>query len=242
MARTKLAGITNKKLLQRLGDFSSGGHGAVILLNRADWVDDVIRVAERDGFEPRMTRRSLWSHCLIVAEPYRGDETWTLESTVPAITSAAKALAAAVKMLEGRWGGVRWGHLGEIYSAAKKPNMAVMDFGLGSAQAGLAVRDGDRMERSRTYYPAAGLVGTWAFYVWWSLMRRIGLAVPRNVQNPLTESTPKHLYCSAFVQKCYLAAGRQYDFTGDFAATATSPEHIWRSALPNTSFYVARDP
>jgi len=61
------------------------------------------------------------------------------------------------------------------------------------------------------------------------------------VSNPLTESTVNHLYCSAFVQKAYLAAGEKYDFTDDFAASATSPEHLWRTEVPNETLFIARD-
>jgi len=91
------------------------------------------------------------------------------------------------------------------------------------------------------YYPAAGLAGTWAFYLLWQLGKRAGLHLGSNVSNPLTEPSTNHLYCSAYVQKAYLAAGKKYDFTGDFAANSTSPEHLWRTAVPNETVFVARD-
>jgi hypothetical protein len=240
MARTKLTGITNRALLRRLEKFPNGGHGAVILCNRADWVDDVIRLAQKDAF-PGTKRRSLWSHCLIVAEPYRGEDTLVMESTVPVIDSAKRALDAAGAILAGKWGGVRCSRLKSLYRGSWMPNMAVLDFSLSSQQATRAIGEGRKMEKDRTYYPAVGLAGTWAFYFVWRLFKKIGIPVSKNMANPLTESNKNHLYCSAFVQKCYLAAGPQYDFTGAFATTSTSPEHLWRAVVQNSGFYVARD-
>jgi len=241
MAHTKLTGVTNRALLSRLSNFPNGGHGAIILCNRADWVDDVIRVAQKDAF-PAPKKRSLWSHCLVVAEPFRGDETLTMESTVPKIDSAGRALAAAGDILAGKWGGVRRSRLRMLYKGSFMPNMAILDFSLTAAQAGRAIAEGEKMRADKTYYPAAGLVGTWAFYLVWKLFKKIGIPVAKNLENPLTESNKNHLYCSAFVQKCYLAAGSQYDFTRAVSTTATSPEHRGRATQSNSGFYVARDP
>lgn len=237
MAKNEVRKVTNAQLFGRLADMSNGGHGVVILCNRADWIDDVIRAAQRDAF-PGMNKPSLWSHCAFVAEPYCGKDTVVMESTVPKLNSLPKAIDAIAK---GKLGGVKKTPLSEFYSGKWMPNVALMDFALSGAEAVKITAEGDRMRASKTYYPAAGLIGTWAFYIQWALRKAAGEHVPSNLSNPLTESTVNHLYCSAFVQKAFLRAGTKWDFTHDFAASATSPEHIWRTRVLNETLFVARD-
>lgn len=240
MAINEVKGVTNGQLLARLADMSNGGQGVVIQACGNDWISDVIREAEKDAF-PRMKKRSLWSHTAFVAEPYHGPDTIVLESTVPKIDSLPKLLKAIDAIVKGRFGGVQRRRLAAFTSAKGRPNLGLMDFSPSPKEVDKIVAEGEKMLADKTYYPAAGLVGTWAFYLLWHLGKMAGLHLGSNLSNPLTEKNGNHLYCSAFVQQAYLAAGKKFDFTGHFAASSTSPEHIWRTKVPNQTLYVARD-
>jgi len=230
MAKNVVRGVTNGRLLARLADMSNGGQGVVLLASGNDWISDVIREAEQSAFRAR--KRSLWSHAAFVAEPYRGPDTIVLESTVPKVDSVAKLLKAVDAIVRGKFGGVHERRLSAFTSAKGRPNLALMDFAPTATEVRKLVAEGRKILAKPTYYPAAGLVGTWAFYLVWQLGKRAGLHLGSNISNPLSEPSAHHLYCSAFVQKAYLKAGTKWDFTHDFAASATSPEHIWRTSVP----------
>jgi len=154
MAKNEVRGVTNTQLFRRLADMSNGGHGVVILCNRADWIDNVIRTAQKDAF-PGMKKRPLWSHCAFVAEPYRGKDTIVLESTVPKIDSLAKALKAIDPIRKGKFGGVKQSPLSAFCSDSWMPNVALMDFAPSASDVKKIVAEGERMRAKKVRYPAA---------------------------------------------------------------------------------------
>jgi hypothetical protein len=96
------------------------------------------------------------------------------------------------------------------------PNMAVIAFGLRDDERDAILKRAHDPAADRLHYDVPGLLGTWFAY----------LSNTASAPNPL--STGAAIYCSAYVQMAYDAAG--IDLAPGAHQRNTSPEHIWQSA------------
>jgi hypothetical protein len=116
----------------------------------------------------------------------------------------------------------------DLFSQHCVPNIAVIAIGLdGEELAKIRARASDPAV-DRLHYDIPGLLGTWFAY----LTDRAG------APNPL--ATGSGVYCSAYVQLAYDAAG--IDLAPGAQQRNTSPEHIWQGALYLTQSFLAAAP
>jgi hypothetical protein len=122
--------------------------------------------------------------------------------------------------------GAQENRIDKYYSTKKALHCAVLDFGLSKQDADIVVGKALDMISQKVLYPVSGLFGTLLAYL-------SGTEKWRNLWN-----TRNALYCSAFVQAAYLAAG--IDLAPDVATTNTSPEHLWLTPVPHTAYVLKR--
>jgi hypothetical protein len=153
---------------------------------------------------------SLWSHCFIMGEkrldcrnnsPIPVSSPYIFESHIVFNLEHLEIQNGAQENWLGKWSNVRVEHA------------AVIDFNLDFFQTQLVLASAVQMIGEDVLFPIGGL-----FYTWLALqMNRFGFSDPL--------ASPKRLFCSAFVRKCYQQAG--VDFMGsDIPLWNTTPEHI----------------
>jgi hypothetical protein len=123
--------------------------------------------------------------------------------------------------------GAQENRIDKYFKTDKALHCAVLDLGLSEQDAGKVVRRAHDMVSQKILYPVSGLFGTLLAYL-------AGLEKWRNLWN-----TRNALYCSAFVQEAYLAAG--IDLAPKVATTHTGPEHLWQTTVPHKA-YLLKEP
>ena len=158
---------------------------------------------------------SLWAHAFIFTGRRPEGSDWIAESDI------------TVELLRRQIiNGAQENTIGKYYGTGKALNCAVLDFGLSDPDADKAVQKALDMVVQEIKYPISGLFGTFFAYLF-------STEKWRNLWN-----TRDALYCSAFVQEAYLAAG--IDLAKGVATTNTSPEHLWQTKVPHKTYVLKR--
>lgn len=187
--------------------------GTVGLVGGTLWIHRAICEAQAlitpDG------KPSLWAHAFIFTGKRPDGFDWIAESDL-----VVEPLRLRIV------NGAQESRIDKYYGTKKALHCAVLDFGLGDPHVDKVVRKALDMVSQKVLYPVSGLFGTLLAYF-------SGTEKWRNLWN-----TRNALYCSAFVQAAYLAAG--IDLARDVATTNTSPEHLWLTKVPHTSYLLKR--
>ncbi len=231
--------------------FDAGGIGCIGLLGEFGLIGYGIRRALevlRVDHTP-----SYWSHAFLLAQPLSADakanrdprnSPWIWESTLEPAT--------AFNRFTDR-NGVGPRRIGEYsrarfdpFAAHSCPNVAIIAIGLTRDERTAILDRADDPDVDQLHYDILGLLGTWYAY----------LTNRANQPNPLAQGHA--VYCSAFVQLAYDAAG--IDLAPGAHERNTSPEHLWqtvkffherlppividgaRTARPVRGWYCVRDP
>ena len=204
MSIEEIAGISREEFWKRYSR-----KGAVGLVGGTSCIHRAI--CEAQALITPDKKPSLWAHAFLFTGRRPDGSDWLAESDI------------TVELLRMRIiNGAQENGIGKYYETEKALNCAVLDFGLSDPDADKAVQKALDMVVQKIKYPISGLFGTFFAYLFrtekW-----------RNLWN-----TRNALYCSAFVQEAYLAAG--IDLAGDVATTNTSPEHLWQTKVPHKTY------
>jgi hypothetical protein len=154
---------------------------------------------------------SLWAHAFIFTGRRPDGSDWIAESDITVELVRMRII-----------NGAQENRISKYYGTDKALHCAVLDLGLGDPEADKVVQKALDMVVKKIMYPVSGLFGTLFAYLFktekW-----------RNLWN-----TPDALYCSAFVQEAYRAAG--IDLAAGVATTHTSPEHLWQTKVPHKAY------
>ncbi len=209
MAIEEITGISTDEFWTRYAK-----KGAVGLVGGTLWIHRAIC-----GAQALITpdhKPSLWAHAFIFTGERPDGFDWLAESDL------------VVEPLRLRIANGAQANRIDKYSGTKKAlRCAVLDFGLNSQDSDKVVKKALDMISQKVMYPVSGLFGTLLAYL-------SGTEKWRNLWN-----TRNALYCSAFVQESYLAAG--IDLAHNVATTNTSPEHLWMTKVPHRSYLLKRD-
>ena len=178
------------------------------------WLNKLIRKAQGpltpDG------HRAPWSHAFVFSERRVDGHWWVIESDLDLRTKQIRL-------------GVQENRASRYFDPAEYPNIAILDFGLDAAQATAVQRRALDTLSGLSTYSLGELVGTLL-----SLhSRRL-----RARENLLSKEGA--LYCSAFVQHCYAAAG--IAFQPGVHDKNIAPHDIETSPIPHAMHSLIRDP
>lgn len=208
MATEEIPGISTEEFWKRYAK-----KGAVGLVGGTLWIHRAI--CEAQALITPDHKPSLWAHAFIFTGKRSDGFNWLAESDL------------VVKPLRLRiMNGAQESRIDKYYGNRKALHCAVLDFGLSNADADKAVKTALDMISQKILYPVSGLIGTLLAYL-------SGTEKWRNLWN-----TRNALYCSAFVQAAYLAAG--IDLAPDVATTNTGPEHLWQARVPHTAYLLKK--
>ena len=208
MPTQEIPGISPAEFWQRYAN-----KGAVGLVSGTLWIHRAICEAQAlitpDG------KPSLWAHAFIFTGKRPDGHDWIAESDI-----VVKPLRLRIV------NGAQESRIDKYFATKLALNCAVLDFGLSDQNAEIVVRKALDMVSKRILYPVSGLFGTLLAYL-------SGTENWRNLWN-----TKNALYCSAFVQEAYLAAG--IDLASKVATTNTGPDHLWQTTVPHSAYLFKR--
>jgi len=201
--------------------FSHGGRAAVGLIGEYGLIGMTVRNAQRII---RLDRQpSSWSHAFLFYDPISADPAvnrsprrspWIWESSLEPSDRFRKIVA---------WDGVGPRRLSDyhqarfrLFNAHSVPNVAVIVFGLQDDERKRVLDRADNPNVDQLRYDLLGVLGTWYAYI----------TNQASQPNPLALGNA--IYCSAYVQLAYEAAG--IDLALGAHQHNTSPEHIWQTA------------
>ncbi len=208
MATEEIAGISTEEFWKRYAK-----KGAVGLVGGTIWIHRAI--CETQALVTPDHKPSLWAHAFIFTGKRPDGFDWLAESDLVVEPLRLRII-----------NGAQESRIDKYYGTDKALHCAVLDFGLSDPDADKVVRKALDMISKKILYPVSGLFGTLLAYL-------SGTERWRNLWN-----TRNALYCSAFVQEAYLAAG--IDLARDVATTNTSPEHLWLTKVPHRSYLLKR--
>jgi hypothetical protein len=204
MPTEEITGISTEEFWKRYAK-----KGAVGLVGGTLWIHKAICEAQAlitpDG------KPSLWAHAFIFTGRRPDGVDWLAESDL-----VVEPLRLRIV------NGAQASRIDKYYGTDKARHCAVLDFGLSDPEVDKVVRRALDMVSRKILYPVSGLFGTLLAYL-------SGTERWRNLWN-----TRNALYCSAFVQEAYLAAG--IDLAPEVATTQTGPDHLWQTRVPHTSY------
>jgi hypothetical protein len=158
---------------------------------------------------------SAWSHAFLFGETRADGHCWVLESDLDLRHKQIRL-------------GAQENRLDKYFDAAAWPNLAVLDLGLDTEAARRVLAAAlDLLARS-TRYSLREIVGT-----------ALSLARPSLRARDNLWAQEGSLYCSAFVQHCYAAAG--CDLAPGVAAKNTTPHDIAGTPLARQAYYLRRE-
>ena len=157
---------------------------------------------------------SAWSHAFPFGETRSDGHCWVLESDLDLKPKQVRL-------------GAQENRLDKYYGAAAWPNLAVLDFGLDAARSRQVLAAALELLARAAHYSLREILGTALAMARPSLRTRDNLLAREGA-----------LYCSAFVQHCYAAAG--IDFVPGLALKNTTPHDIARSAVPHRAWTLQR--
>jgi hypothetical protein len=165
---------------------------------------------------------SYWSHAFMITSPVDTDEkvnrsakdsAWIWESTLEPATNFNRFVD------RNEVGPRRIADYArsdfDLFSPHCVPNFAVLAIGLTDSERKAILDRADNPDVDQLHYDISGLLGTWYAY----------LTDRANQPNPLSQGNA--IYCSAYVQLAYEAAG--IDLAPGAHQKNTSPEHIWQA-------------
>jgi hypothetical protein len=187
--------------------------GAVGLVGGTLWIHRAICEAQAlitpDG------KPSLWAHAFIFTGRKPDGQEWIVESDI------------VVEPLKMRIvNGAQENRIDKYYGTKNALHCAVQDFELSDSDVDKVVKKALDMVSQKILYPVSGLFGTFFAYL-------LGTEKWCNLWN-----TWNALYCSAFVQQAYLAAG--IDLALKVATTHTGPDHLWQTRAPHKTYFLKR--
>ena len=166
-------------------------------------IDRTIRQAQRlitgDGVG------SAWSHAFLIGERRSDGHWWVLESDIDLRHKQIRL-------------GAQENRLAKFFDAAEWPNIAVLDFGLDDAVARRVLQAALDLLAQSTRYSLREILGT-----------ALALARPTLRQRGNLLAREGSLYCSAFVQHCYSAAG--IELTPGIGAKNATPHDLARTPV-----------
>jgi hypothetical protein len=197
-------------------------HGAMVFAMLKRPLDELIAQALALGPYHR-GKPSPWSHCFLLAEPYRGAQTAILDCTIrdaqgkvawdTSLKETLEILGAAASPKGA--GGIYSATVGDYDDAVRVTAFGVRWLpGLAVDQRTAIVTTGQGFQKQGYAYDLPGLVR--------ELVRLlVGVTLP---------PTDKRLFCSAFLQACYrLALGNVGDFNPGLVDADTTQDDIWYS-------------
>lgn len=176
------------------------------------WIDRGIRKAQRLLVDD--AAGSAWSHAFLIGEQRSDGHWWVLESDLD-LRHKQIRLGAQENRLSKYYGDTEW------------PNLAVLDFGLDDATARRVLATALDLLSNSTRYSLREIVGT-----------LFALAKPSLRERENLLAREGSLYCSAFVQHCYAAAG--VPLVTGLSTKNTTPHDIARSPLPHKAHTLLR--
>jgi hypothetical protein len=183
--------------------------GAVGLVGGTLWIHRAI--CEAQALITPDKKPSLWAHAFLFTGKKPDGYDWIAESDITVEVTRMRII-----------NGAQENRIDKYYGTEKALHCAVLDFGLSDQDADKVVHKALDMVTQKIMYSISGLFGTLFAYL-------SGTERWRNYW-----STEHALYCSAFVQKAYDAAG--IDLAKDVATTNTSPEHIWQTKVLHKTY------
>jgi len=157
---------------------------------------------------------SAWSHAFLIGEARSDGHWWVLESDLDLRHKQIRL-------------GAQENRLAKYFDEGDWPNLAVLDFGLDAERSSRVLGIALDLLSDSTRYSLREIVGT-----------LLSLARPTLRERENLLAREGSLYCSAFVQHCYAAAG--IDFVPGLRVKNTTPHDIARSAVPHTAHTLLR--
>jgi hypothetical protein len=182
--------------------------GRIGLCGGTTKVDIAIRRAQRHLHETG--RWSDWSHAFLFEGKRLDGQHWVLESDI-------QILKKNIQL------GAQENRAAKYFDEKMFPALAVLDFGFSETRVATLLREGLELVANRERYSLRELVGT-----------LIALKKPelRAQENLLARE--RSVYCSAFVQRLFLAVG--IDLVPGVAGKNTTPEDIARTSVPHIAY------
>lgn len=187
--------------------------GAVGLVGGTLWIHRAI--CEAQALITPDNKPSLWAHAFIFTGKRPDGQEWIAESDI--VVEPLK-----IRIVNG----AQENKIDKYYGTKKALHCAVLDFGLDDSDVDKVVKKALDMVLRKILYPVSGLFGTFFAYL-------LSTEKWRNLWN-----TRNALYCSAFVQEAYLAAG--IDLAPNVATTNTGPDHLWQTKVPHKTYFLKR--
>jgi hypothetical protein len=204
MSMEEIVGISREEFWKRYAK-----KGEVGLVGGTLWIHRAI--CEAQALITPDKKPSLWAHAFLFTGRRPDGYGWIAESDITVEPVRMRII-----------NGAQENRIDKYYGTEKALNCAVLDFGLSDPDADKVVQKALDMVVQKIMYPVSGLFGTFFAYLF-------GTEKWHNLWN-----TKDALYCSAFVQVAYLAAG--IDLAVDVATTNTSPEHLWQTKVPHKTY------
>jgi len=182
--------------------------GCVGLVGGEAFIDKSIRKAQR-----KVTKDagfSKYSHAFLFVGPREDGHFYALESDIEFHKERVQI-------------GVQENRVVKYANTKDYPHVAVMDFDLTAAQTRTVLGEGLELMHQRTQYSLRELLA-----VSWSLKNPF----KRQGKNALAQD--RALFCSAFVQHCYLKVG--IDFSPDVETKLTLPEDLAQTKVAHRLF------
>jgi hypothetical protein len=175
-------------------------------------IDRAIRKAQR--LISGHTHGSAWSHAFLIGEQRRDGRWWVLESDLDLRHKQIRL-------------GAQENRIDKYFDAGEWPNLAVLDFGLDAAATQRVLGAALDLLADATRYSLREVVGTLLSLARPSLRDRDNLLAQEN-----------SLYCSAFVQHCYAAAG--IELVRGVSAKNTTPHDIASTTVAHRMQHLLR--
>ncbi len=188
------------------------GPGRVGLVGGTTLIDVAICRAQRHVDDDQ--NWSCWSHAFLLEGPRLDGHQWVMESDLDIHRKHIRL-------------GVQENRVAKFFDGKLYSTVAVLDFGLTPEQTKAVLREGLNLVADRTRYSLRELMGT---------LVTLKKQTPRGEANLMARE--KSLYCSAFVQHVFRAAG--LDLTPGLDVKHTTPEDLARSAVPHTTYLLKR--
>lgn len=186
--------------------------GMVGLAGGSALIDRTIRKMQSRLSEARSESR--WSHAFLFSERRIDGQLWVLESDLEIHHKQVRL-------------GVQENRSSKYWDSNHFPNLAVLDFGLSEEGARQVLSSALDLLAGLSHYSIRELVGT---------LLAIHKPTLRSRENLLAREGA--LYCSAFVQHCYTAAG--LDLAPGIATKNTTPQDLADSSVPHQTFAIVR--
>ena len=203
----ELRDLTNQEFFVR-----HAGPGRVGLVGGTTLIDRAICHAQRHLDEDK--NWSCWSHAFLLQGERPDGHHWVIESDLDFHRKHIRL-------------GVQENRLAKYFDENLHSTLAILDFGLTTAQTAALLREGLNLVADHTRYSVRELFGT-----------LIGLTNKgaRTKGNLLARE--KSFYCSAFVQHLFRQA--RIDLVPGLDVKHTAPEDLARSPVPHTTYLLKR--